>query len=278
MNVVNALHKMAIGSATWKDLVERRWLKLLDRLHLLSHEACLQETAAFLGISIEEAVARSKEARSRHKLAWHRKGRLSEADILSFYGEDNNYLFSLPWRYRLHTWHFVPRLSPGPRILEYGCGTAEMTKWLLRRYPEYHYSVADLAVASTLPFVRFRFRDLPVEILEIGLGKEGLPLQDEYDFIVCVEVLEHCLDPLMVVEHLHEHLASQGVLYTNFLVQRATLESDHNSENLRSAALKHDAVIQYLEQNLLPIKSIRRLEPEQDLVAGWDCFGIYRNG
>jgi 2-polyprenyl-3-methyl-5-hydroxy-6-metoxy-1,4-benzoquinol methylase len=276
--LVNIPYKISIGSLTWKDVVERMWLLMLDRCHLLSRTAALQDTADYLGIPISEALSRATapDARMRHKLAWYSRERRTEADIQAFYGEVNDYLFNLPLRYRLHTWHFVPRLSPGPRILEYGCGPAEMTKWLLRRYPQYRYTVADLAVASTLSFIRYRFRGQPVQILEIGLHKEGLPLRETYDFIACIDVLEHCLDPLMVVEHLYEHLEQRGVLYTNFLIERSTFESDQDSENLKASALKHDAVIDFLESNFVPIKSMQRLEADQDVVTGWACMGIYR--
>ncbi len=151
-----------------------------------------------------------------------------------------------------------------------------MTKWLLKRYPQFEYTVADLAVASTLPFVRYRFRGLPVRILEIDLGKEGLPLRGEYDFIACVDVLEHCLDPLMVVEHLYTHLATHGILYLDFHFEPSYLQSDHHSENLRAAALMRDTVIDFLESNLLCIKTMQHLEPGQDARMRWNAAVICR--
>ena len=38
------------------------------------------------------------------------------------------------------------------------------------------------------------------EILEIGKGKEGIPLEKNYDLIICQDVLEHTPNPLEIVE------------------------------------------------------------------------------
>jgi SAM-dependent methyltransferase len=213
------------------------------------------------------------DARKRHKDAWYTRKRETEQDIQSFYGEDDNYLFTLPMHWKTYTWHFVPHLSSGPRILEYGCGTAEMTKWLLGRYPQFEYTVADLAVASTLPFVRYRFKGLPVSILEIG---EGFLLRAEYDFISCVEVLEHCSNPLLVTEHLYDHLVTGGGLYITYPVDREQLGSNHDSENLQNSALQRDGVINFLERNCFALKHLSPLKPNQSSLWGWDALGIYR--
>lgn len=272
--------KVEMGALTWRDVVERATLRLVDKLHpqLLASRA-LKDTADYLGISIDDACAEAKDARLCHKEAWYTRERRTEHDIQMFYAEDKRYLFTLPMHYRVSTWHFVVHMLPsGGRILEYGCGTADMTEWLLKRYPppRFEYTVADLAVASTLPFVRYRFRGQPVTILEIGLGEDRLPLRTNYDFVTCVEVLEHCVNPLKIVEHLYGHLTSGGILYLTYPVDRAQLESGHNSENLTSSAQQRDAVIDFLERNCVALKSVQRLEPSQDSLWGWESLGIYR--
>jgi SAM-dependent methyltransferase len=252
-------------------------LRLIDKLRpRLLASLALRDTADYLGITIDEAMDQAQEARARHKAAWYTRERYTEQDIQSFYGEDNNYLFSLPMHWRMQTWHFIPRLSPGNQFLEYGCGTAEMTAWLLRHYPQNEYTVADLAVASTLPFVRHRFKEVPVTILEIGEGKAGLPLCEEYSFIACVDVLEHCVSPIAVIEHLYNHLVVGGILYTTYPVEREQIESGQNSENLRESALQRGAVISFLESNTTTVKAVQRLEPSLEGVLGWDALGIYR--
>lgn len=277
MDILETYYKLQIGSLTWKDVAERLMLRFRKHLHPRSLiAAALQDTMSYLGISIYEALDRAQQARTRHKMAWMQKSRTLEEEIHSFYGEDNSYLFSLPIHWMGHTWHFVPRLSPGRRILEYGCGTAEMTRWLLQRYPQYQYTVADLAVASTLDFVRYRFKGLPVTILEIGVGREGLPLREEYDFIACVEVLEHCLDPLMVVNHLHDHLVKEGILYITYPIDRSQFDIAHNSENLRSSALQRDEVINFLEKNCSVLKPLQRLAPGLHSIWGIGALGIYK--
>lgn len=269
--------RVSIGSLTWRDITERSVLRLFDKLRPKSIAAgALLDTAYFLGISPDEAFDRSSDAVSAHKAAWNTRERSNEKDIQSFYNEDDNYLFTLPLHWRTHTWHFIPRLAPGKRILEYGCGTACMTRWLLKRYPTNEYTVADLGIAATLPFVRYRFRSSPVTILEIGQGKEGLPLHQKYDFISCVEVLEHCFDPWMVVEHLYDHLDTGGILYMTYPVDRDQLENGHSSENLRESALHRDQVLGFLETNCSALKSVRPLTPDLDSIWGWGALGIYR--
>ena len=275
--IKKVLFRVSIGSLSWRDIIERSVLRLFDRLRSNYFAAsALLDTMHFLGISTEEALSRAADAVSTHKASWNSRERCNERDILSFYNEDDNYLFTLPLHWRINTWHFVQRLSPGKRILEYGCGTACMTKWLLKRYPKNEYTVADLAIAATMPFVRYRFRSSPVRILEIGQGREGLPLHEKYDFISCVEVLEHCFDTMMFIEHLYDHLDKGGILYITYPIDREQLEKGHTSENLRESALHRDHVLGFLENKCFALKSVRPLVIGLDSIWGWDALGIYR--
>jgi SAM-dependent methyltransferase len=265
---------MALGTLTRRDVVSRLALRLAERVGVLSDERALAEVAAYAGVTPREAVARSKTARAQHKANWYREQRRTPQEIARFYAEDDNYLYLHPLRYRATTFHFVPRLSPGPRILEYGCGTAPITAWLLRKYPSLDLTVADLEGSSTLRFVRHRFADKPVRVIGITPGE--LPLDTTYDFIACVDVLEHTPDPLAVVQHLTSHLAPGGVFYTNFLIDAASLQPGHDSENLQSAARQHGEVLQYLEDELDVVKAMDRLHAGRSEVNGWDCLGVYR--
>ncbi len=75
--------KIRIGALTWRDVVERTTLRLLYRMGLLSPEVALQDTAAYLGISVSDAMVRARDARRAHKSAWYsrEREREREADI-----------------------------------------------------------------------------------------------------------------------------------------------------------------------------------------------------
>jgi 2-polyprenyl-3-methyl-5-hydroxy-6-metoxy-1,4-benzoquinol methylase len=127
-----------------------------------------------------------------------------------------------------------------------------------------------------MPFVRQRFAGKSVTIVDIGLGRKGLPLTGEYDLIMCTNVLEHTVNPDEIVRHFHDHLAHDGLLYVDFMNASGAVANPLGSENLLEAVEKRDQTITFLETHLRAIKQIKRAGASAEIVNGWDALGVYR--
>jgi 2-polyprenyl-3-methyl-5-hydroxy-6-metoxy-1,4-benzoquinol methylase len=205
-----------------------------------------------LEISRPEALARALN-KQRHKDMWFQRERRSVEDIRQFYQEADVYPFRQPYNKRLggYRWYAeLVRHIPRPAILEYGCGSAVLTEYLLARCPQARFSVADIP-SATLEFVKWKKKayQLPYEILTIGTGRDGIPLQSEYDLIICQDVLEHTPNPLEIVSAFVEHLSVGGVLVLDFL-------NAPGGENLPAAVEQREAVKELLRTRLTPLKAI----------------------
>jgi 2-polyprenyl-3-methyl-5-hydroxy-6-metoxy-1,4-benzoquinol methylase len=172
---------------------------------------------------------------------------------MHFYQEADVYPFRQPYLKRHGGFRWYRRLVghlPAPSVLEYGCGSAALTEYLLAKYPEARFSVADIP-SVTLDFVIWKKETygLAYKVLTIGAGKQGIPLVDKYDLIICQDVLEHTPNPLEIVSSFVEHLAPGGVLVTDFM-------NAPEGENLVEAANQRDAVKQLLREKLVVAKAI----------------------
>ncbi len=189
-----------------------------------------------------------------HKSAWFSKVRESDNEARAFYSEIDIYPFRQPYFNRLGGYGWILKLIRHvecPNILEYGCGSAGLTEWLMRNRSSAKYFVADIP-SKTLDFVRWKKTKYqsPVQILEIGESREGIPVRRASpNLIICSNVLEHTWSPLQIVEEFIEHLQPGGILYLDFI-------NEPGGENLERAAVERPTVLRTLAKKLITIKSI----------------------
>lgn len=240
-----------------QDLFDKVWNRIRERL-LGVDCTIFDRTIAYYSeefrqeVSCQEAVRRALD-KPRHKAAWYDQERGSVAEIRHFYREIDVYPFRQPFLKRFGGFRWYGRLVDHiekPRVLEYGCGSAILTEYLLVHYSDYMFTVADIP-SVTLDFVEWKKNryDLPYSILEIG--DEGVEVlnQREYDLIICQDVLEHTHDPVEIVTGFAEHLSEGGVLVVDFV-------DDPGGENLIQASLAREDVKRFLKRNLHALKAI----------------------
>lgn len=268
------------GLLTWQDVAQKIYLHVLDRIGLLKPHHYMSDVLEYLGLDEAQVEKLAREARQKYRHLWVAKDRRTETSYQAYWAETKHVIYFFPWTARRNTYHWVTKLTPGPRILEYGCGTADFTYWLLKRYPSNTYTVADLEVAASLDFVRFRFAGKPVEILKIGLGKDGLPLRSQYDFIFCRHTLEHTVNPDEIVEHFFEHLAPGGILYVDFInpnpPRTPRREMTNLTPDLVEAVQRRETTIDFLEHNFEVFKPLKRAASMEQVIEGWEAVGLYR--
>jgi SAM-dependent methyltransferase len=242
---------------TLRDAIEKAGRRLRERLWGVDCRV-FEKTIRFYRevhgqqFSPQEALQRALNKQA-HKTGWSSRPRLTLEDKLHFYQEVHVYPFRQPYNKRFGGYRWCRELvrhRPRPVILEYGCGSAVWTEYLLERFPECQYVVADIP-SVTLEFVQWKKRTYgyPYEILTIGQGKDGIPLNRDYDLIVCQDVLEHTPNPLEIAMAFVERLSTEGVLLVDFL-------NAPGGENLAESVEQRDAVKALLKTRLTPIKAI----------------------
>lgn len=207
-----------------------------------------EDVCKYFGISKEEAVKRATSANRKSKLIWKNKEEIekSERNVIDTWKKDENMVIRNSW-YRernLETrWDKMLKnlnYKKGERILDYGCGVSSFTKWALK-HGKFDITLAEID-GPMLKFCKWRYGN-KVSYCKIGLGKEGLPLKEGYDIILCLDMLEHVWSPLDVVKHLCSHLNAQCRLIETYI-------NDPNGSNLRKANKERPLVLNYLNEHL----------------------------
>lgn len=207
------------------------------------------------------SIALNKE---EHKSAWFKKERRTVEEIMQFYKEVEIYPFRQPYLKRLGGYRWIASLAnhiKNPSVLEYGCGSAVLTEYLVGKFPNLKYSVADIP-SITLDFIKWKKEKYgyPYEILTIGEGRDGIPLKEKYDLIICMDVLEHTPNPLEIAQSFTEHLSPGGVLLIDFI-------NHSDGENLEVAMKQRSLVKEFLKENLIALKPIDGLDRNDGLYA-----------
>ncbi len=99
---------------------------------------------------------------------------------------------------------FRQHLPHAVTILDVGCGNGSTYAPLLRQYARLYVGI-DLSFHALQQAHRFQGVSTDLE--------QSLPFRpDQFDIIVCMEVLEHLFDPLSLLHHMREVLQPSGLL------------------------------------------------------------------
>ncbi|HEV8437235.1 MAG TPA: class I SAM-dependent methyltransferase [Methylomirabilota bacterium] len=242
----------------WRDLLCRRRKQLLDRVGL--NRGWFRELARYYrGMTQQEFWVRYTVGRMEAAKLWAQKPRRTEADYRAFYAETDYWVLRQMYYHRNDCFHFVAaamrQAGRSGDFCEYGCGVAPITAWLHPRFSGWRYTLVDLP-SPMLEFARWRLRPAGnVEAREPGLGAD-LPLTRDYDVIACLEVLEHVINPLEVVQHLVSRLKPGGALFVNFV------DEPGGDENLLESAAQRRDTIDYLNRELRAVSPLRVSGPD----------------
>ncbi|HIE30486.1 TPA: class I SAM-dependent methyltransferase [Candidatus Poribacteria bacterium] len=167
---------------------------------------------------------------------WRKRNPKTPAEIRTFYCETENYLFELTQWHLIDSVRFqTQRIVQFCRqvnlhsLLNYGCGIGE--EGIALAEAGFDVTLADVP-GKTFAFAKWRVqqRGLKMRFIEI---EDDAPLQDIYDGIICLEVLEHLLDPCVVLRHFYEHLASNGYLFVTATFVHSETHPMHLAKNNR---------------------------------------------
>lgn len=118
-------------------------------------------------------------------------------------------------------------LRPGMHVLDAGCGTGALARWIADVEPGAHLTLVDAA-----PAMLERAKTVPGRHVRANLL--ALPFADgEFEVVICTWALETTEDPERALEELHRVLAPGGLLCLCFCTAPASLGSSIRSLPLR---------------------------------------------
>jgi len=242
------------------NLVYYHLSRLLEKLG--KKPAWPQELSQYFKISEQKVISQYQEKRQIAAKLWNKKNRNTVSKIQSFYNETDYFVYRQNY-FNNHKAFFDIALalflkSKG-NLCEYGAGVAPATNWLIKKFPHWQYTLADLN-SPTLKFIRWRFKERTN--VDFAIVASKLPLKKKYDVIICKQVLEHVPNPLKVIKHFIKHLNSNGWLFLDFIYEPG-------EENLPSSAKQRKKVLQYLKERLQAISIIDPDNPAEG-------YGLYK--
>lgn len=144
---------------------------------------------------------------------------------------------------------FIKYISKEGNLCEYGCGLAPVATSLCMFYPHRNVRITCADIPTIMfHFMRWKFRDKRfVRTVEIDPSNDE-PLDDEFDIVFCVEVLEHLLRPMPVVKHLHSRIKPGGYFIFDYI------KSEGRGLDTESALRDRVSVLEYVCDNFKVIE------------------------
>jgi len=236
----------------------------LAKEKLTGRQFWTKELAAYFNLTPKRVLKNYRSKQVEANRLWDKKNRNSLKQFFSFYQETDYFVYRQMWFNRHKAFWDIALpfyLKPDGSYCEYGSGIGPVTNWLIKRFPQWHYTLVDLD-CPVFKFAQWRFREKKqVGFKTVGLKK--LPLTKKYDVITCKQVLEHVPNPLELIKHLINHLRPGGWLYLDYI-------NEPGGENLTQSAQQRRLVLAYLFKTLRPIFSI---EPDSQK----EGYGLYQN-
>jgi len=184
-------------------------------------ESAIAELVAYTGESLEVVKAKLPTAGEALTAEWRSAERKNETAVDAFYQETEHFIYDLThfnyanmymgWRGAVYNLcQQVSDAMPAFEVLDYGGGIG--TSLLeLSDLPGIHLTYADLP-GKTYDYANWRFQQRGLNVRSIALGDDDPLAGRLFDVIVCMEVIEHLVEPEQVVKYLIDHLKPGGLL------------------------------------------------------------------
>jgi len=233
---------------------------ILEKFSPTPHWA--RELSQYFKTSPYEIIQAYQQKRPKAAQLWTTKPRQLIKQIFSFYSETDYWVYRQTYFNRHKAFLDIALalfLKPKGRFCEYGGGVGPVTHWLINKFPKWKYQIIDLD-CPVLKFSRWRFKDNPNVSFKI-VNSVIPPLHDNFDVIVCKQVLEHVPDPLITVKQFVKYLNPGGWLFVDYV-------NNPGRENLAVSAKKRQEVLNYLDSHL---QAIFKINPNQ----AHEGYGLY---
>ena len=133
---------------------------------------------------------------------------------------------------------FVPKLSPGARLVEVGVGTGYYLRELIAADPDVDYLGVDISELAIAYARRFAFEGEDTGVRARFTLQNAMAGLDEaaggFDAAMCGEVLEHVEHPELLLQEFHRLLKPGGRLFMTTVVFAANIDHIYLFEDAQS--------------------------------------------
>lgn len=164
-------------------------------------------------------------------------------------------------------WHYALKLALNPlvgltftkyikqraRILEYGCGIAPITNFLISYYSHKNFTVTFADIGTLLfHYARYRLKNYNfIEWVQIDDPFDEKPLSDhKFDVIFALDTFEHLPKPLAIIKHFYEILDNKGFLIFNYV------RSQGKGLDSMPGLIQREEVLRFVKDNFSIISGI----------------------
>lgn len=156
-------------------------------------------------------------------------------------------LFSSVYKYALSPASFYPfrkYIISANKILEYGCGIAPIT-YSAVKYGRFsmknNFNIADMQ-NYTYHFAKWRLHNIK-NVKMININPHELPrLEQDYNLIFLMTVLEHLPNPLEVLNNLYDSLTTGGHLIFDFIL------GEGKGLDTKQAIMEREKIISFIDE------------------------------
>lgn len=203
-------------------------------------ESLINDLMQYFSLDRKEIIFYLKNSKKLNADLWKISSPKTEQEIKQFYAFTPYYVFALAyWHMKKYQRNFrrnVLNYVYGD-ILDYGGGIGDLCLDFLKKG---HLSVtyADIG-GETFNFAEWLFQKHKASIKLVNLTKEKM--QGQYDTIVCIDVIEHILNPKDLIITLNGSLKNKGSL----IITNLGFKKEATKQNPMHFGLKFD-VKEYL--------------------------------
>ena len=192
-----------------------------DRKEVL--DVATREVAEFTKEDFEIVKQKILSGEDDTTYSWVRESPEEDGEILDWYKNSKEMLYGQVG-YAIHSNHLdilpyirkILKKSYGDKrmkILDYGCGIGDHLIFLAKE--GYNCSGTEVKSYSS-EFIKHRMRKRGLDVHLIELTDNSAPIEENYDVIICLDVLEHTVNPREIIGRLFQKLNKGGLLFINF--------------------------------------------------------------
>ena len=195
-----------------------RWLYHKWKLRVKWNRSLIKNLAEYFVLSEKEVVFYLKAGVELNAHLWKVLHPRNKEEIEQFYSFTPYYIFELAhWHMQKYQRDFRKEVISHTygNTLDYGAGIGDLCIELAKK----GLSVTYTDVGSrTFEFAKWLFKKHNLSIKMIDVNKESLTQQ--YDTIICIDVIEHVFDPRELLKDITSHIKKEGhLIITNLNVE-----------------------------------------------------------
>lgn len=189
------------------------------------NESLIKDLEEYFSLNRKQTIFYLKNSKKLNADLWNISNPKTEQEIKEFYTFTPYYVFALAY------WHMKKYQRTLRRnmlnnsfgdVLDYGGGIGDLCLDIIKNSQCLSITYADVN-GKTFDFAKWLFQKHKVSVKMTDLDKEKI--QGQYDTIICIDVIEHILEPKTLIKSIVNSLKSNGrLIITNLEIEEVSAE------------------------------------------------------